>query len=285
MSTTKRAANPQCNAVASKGALLRAEKRLAAAKRAEASAEGVYERAKARTAKARGALRKGDTLNRTLDGMCRIQKAESNEEEKRRRWSESVQNLRRAVGDLQLARSAVKSASSRDRGLRAQATEQARPSTAKKSSSKKTSTKKTSTKKTSTKKASTKKASTKKTSSKKTAVQGNLFAQDMPLVVWAGEVKKVAARLPKSGRYGSERAFVSSTHKAAVAQGKIPRISLAAFKSKLVEANRRGHLRLHRADLVGAMDPKLVRDSEIKHLNADFHFIETPAPWERGVTS
>ena len=265
MSTTKRAANPQCNAVASKGALLRAEKRLAAAKRAEASAEGVYERAKARTAKARGALRKGDTLNRTLDGMCRIQKAESNEEEKRRRWSESVQNLRRAVGDLQLARSAVKSASSRDRGLRAQATEQARPSTAKKSSSKKT--------------------STKKTSTKKTAVQGNLFAQDMPLVVWAGEVKKVAARLPKSGRYGSERAFVSSTHKAAVAQGKIPRISLAAFKSKLVEANRRGHLRLHRADLVGAMDPKLVRDSEIKHLNADFHFIETPAPWERGVTS
>ena len=50
-------------------------------------------------------------------------------------------------------------------------------------------------------------------------------------------------------------------------------LDLPAFKQRLVEANREGLLRLSRADLVSAMDPADVRESETRYLNAEFHFI------------
>ena len=46
-----------------------------------------------------------------------------------------------------------------------------------------------------------------------------------------------------------------------------------AFKQRLVEANSKGLLRLSRADLVSAMDPELVAESETRYLNARFHFV------------
>ena len=45
------------------------------------------------------------------------------------------------------------------------------------------------------------------------------------------------------------------------------------FRRLLQLARQRGLVRLARADLVAAMDPALVRESEFKDLNATWHFI------------
>jgi hypothetical protein len=50
-------------------------------------------------------------------------------------------------------------------------------------------------------------------------------------------------------------------------------LSLPEFKQRLVEANSRSLLHLSRADMVQAMDPQLVADSETSFLNASFHFV------------
>lgn len=46
-----------------------------------------------------------------------------------------------------------------------------------------------------------------------------------------------------------------------------------AFRMMLLDANAKGLLHLARADLVGAMDPTAVADSEIRYMNAEFHFV------------
>ncbi len=55
-------------------------------------------------------------------------------------------------------------------------------------------------------------------------------------------------------------------------------ITLDDFKKKLLEANRRGLLTLMRADLVGAMDPAEVAQSEINDRGATFHFVSSNRP-------
>ncbi|MEX1361891.1 MAG: hypothetical protein AB1Z98_02125 [Nannocystaceae bacterium] len=92
---------------------------------------------------------------------------------------------------------------------------------------------------------------------------------------WARRVQQLAEST-NAGRYGDERVFIASVWQQARAQADPLPETLPAFKTRLIEANRAGHVRLHRADLVGAMDPQLVRDSETRHLNATFHFIEIP---------
>ena len=52
-------------------------------------------------------------------------------------------------------------------------------------------------------------------------------------------------------------------------------MSREEFDQRLIEANRAMVLTLGRADLVGAMDPTDVQDSEIRHGQATFHFIRT----------
>jgi hypothetical protein len=100
-------------------------------------------------------------------------------------------------------------------------------------------------------------------------------SEPLSLARWAREVQAVA-NATTTGRYGDERVFIVSVWYAAQALPTLAGTPLPAFKARLVEANRAGLLRLHRADLVGAMDPALVRESETQHLTATFHFIETP---------
>lgn len=230
--------------------------------------EGVLERAIARSAKALEV----HTISKTEASKCRLDRAHAYEADKRRRWEEARAALgraRRHEGAMGIA--ADHAFSDAPKPPRAKAR------TAKKKAATKP-------------KASPKKKATKaKPSRKKSAgapAQLSFPRQTprmpnlaVPLEQWAARVQKVANGLPESGRYSSERAFISATYKAAMSKGTIPKLSLREFKFKLVEANRAGHLRLHRADLIGAMDPKLVRESETKHLNSEFHFIETPAPW------
>ncbi len=53
-------------------------------------------------------------------------------------------------------------------------------------------------------------------------------------------------------------------------------MSLDGFKRWLVSANSERQLDLARADLVGAMDRRLVAESEIEDLGSTFHFVLDP---------
>lgn len=98
-------------------------------------------------------------------------------------------------------------------------------------------------------------------------------SEPLSLERWAEQVQALADA-SRAGRFGDERVFIASVWNAAQAGPAALHGSLPAFKARLVEANRAGLLRLHRADLVGAMDEHLVRESETRHINATFHFIE-----------
>ena len=76
------------------------------------------------------------------------------------------------------------------------------------------------------------------------------------------------------GRFDDRQVFISAVWRRLRDEPECAGMDLAAFKAHLVEANRSGLLVLHRADLVGAMDPAEVAASEILYLNATFHFIE-----------
>lgn len=52
-----------------------------------------------------------------------------------------------------------------------------------------------------------------------------------------------------------------------------PRPPLEEFRRLLIQAHQADLLELTRADLVEAMDPKTVRDSEVTHFGARFHFV------------
>ncbi|MCP4698444.1 MAG: hypothetical protein GY862_16575 [Gammaproteobacteria bacterium] len=83
-----------------------------------------------------------------------------------------------------------------------------------------------------------------------------------------------AARGCKTGRFGDDKVFIS--HVWREFRVNYPQVPLdeASFKRCLVEANRRGLIRLCRADLVEAMDREDVSASETNFLYAVFHFIE-----------
>ncbi|MFL5353964.1 hypothetical protein [Archangium sp.] len=80
-----------------------------------------------------------------------------------------------------------------------------------------------------------------------------------------------AARASASGRFGEDKIFISHVWRLLRAQ--LQGVDEQTFKSRLVEANRARLLSLSRADLVEAMDPADVSDSETRYLGATFHFI------------
>lgn len=84
-----------------------------------------------------------------------------------------------------------------------------------------------------------------------------------------------SARRAKTGRWGDNKVFVSHAWAQFKRDGHAGRgaSSLREFKDRLVETNRAALISLSRADLVEAMSPKDVRESEISHLGATFHFI------------
>jgi hypothetical protein len=80
-----------------------------------------------------------------------------------------------------------------------------------------------------------------------------------------------AARSSASGRFGEDKIFIS--HVWRTLRGQLQGLDEQTFKSRLVEANRARFLSLSRADLVEAMNPADVADSETRYLGATFHFI------------
>jgi hypothetical protein len=94
---------------------------------------------------------------------------------------------------------------------------------------------------------------------------------DLP--AFAATVRALAANSPPEDRFHDNKVFIASLWRASQREPNFPRLSLAEFKERLIEANTRNLLHLSRADLVQAMEPQLVAESETEYLNATFHFV------------
>jgi hypothetical protein len=86
-------------------------------------------------------------------------------------------------------------------------------------------------------------------------------------------VQRATAAVPATGRFGDDRVFVSAIWRQLDEGAAFPGLTLDGLKRRLIAANREQRLTLARADLVGAMDPREVAASEIRHLNSTFHFV------------
>ncbi len=91
-----------------------------------------------------------------------------------------------------------------------------------------------------------------------------------------GRQVQETARHCSSGWFGPRKVFISHVWQDFQAKNADYQLDEATFKSWLVQANREGCLSLSRADLVEAMNPQDVADSETTYLNASFHFIHLP---------
>jgi hypothetical protein len=96
---------------------------------------------------------------------------------------------------------------------------------------------------------------------------------ELDLPAFAATVQALAASSPGQDRFHDNKVFIAPLWRAAEREVNFPRLSLAEFKRRLVEANARHLLHLSRADLVQAMDPHLVAESETTYENATFHFV------------
>jgi DNA-binding PadR family transcriptional regulator len=83
-----------------------------------------------------------------------------------------------------------------------------------------------------------------------------------------------AARASRTGRFGDNKVFVVHVWRALGDDPAIAALGLDGFKQQLAAANHARRLDLSRADMVEAMDPGDVRDSEVTYLGARFHFVQ-----------
>lgn len=81
-----------------------------------------------------------------------------------------------------------------------------------------------------------------------------------------------AARASKTGRFGGDKVFISHILRRLAEEGAAVG-DTEGLKARLVSVHRQGLLSLSRADLVEAMDPKDVANSETRYLSATFHFV------------
>ena len=83
-------------------------------------------------------------------------------------------------------------------------------------------------------------------------------------------VTTAVKNVPASGRYGKVKVFISAIYDRV---GKKIGMTMPQFKQWLIQNNQMRNIDLARADLIGAMDPKLVSESEINDKGATFHFV------------
>jgi hypothetical protein len=97
--------------------------------------------------------------------------------------------------------------------------------------------------------------------------------EQLDLPAFAATVQALAAASSAEDRFYDNKVFISALWRASQHEPNFPRLGLPEFKQRLVEANAKGLLHLSRADLVQAMNPRLVAESETTYLNATFHFV------------
>ena len=91
-------------------------------------------------------------------------------------------------------------------------------------------------------------------------------------------VREALPRVGADGRFGTEKVFVSAIWRGIERDQRIEGLSFERFKRWLLSANRQSQLVLARADLVAAMDRKLLADSEIVDQGSTFHFVLDQRP-------
>jgi hypothetical protein len=99
---------------------------------------------------------------------------------------------------------------------------------------------------------------------------GSGASGEMELATFAERVQ-AAARRCSSGRFGENKVFIA--HVWHEMQDELGGMHIESFKRRLTEANNARLLRLSRADLVEAMEPRDVVESQTEYMNAQFHFI------------
>lgn len=85
---------------------------------------------------------------------------------------------------------------------------------------------------------------------------------------------RAAAEQATDGVFGARKVFISSVWHTLRAQPAFRSLTLDEFKRQLVSAHKAGTVTLVRADLSAAMDAELLRESEVTHLEARYHFVE-----------
>jgi hypothetical protein len=95
---------------------------------------------------------------------------------------------------------------------------------------------------------------------------------DFDLKEFADTVKAAARHCP-SGRFGDRTVFINHVWHSLKNEPRFQVFDLTSFKAKLVEANAARYLDLLRADLVQAMNPEDIRESEIEDFHSIFNFI------------
>lgn len=103
--------------------------------------------------------------------------------------------------------------------------------------------------------------------------EGTPAPEPFDLAAFAATVQALAAKSPPEHRFHDNKVFISALWRATQDEPSFPRLGLPEFKHRLVEANAQDLLHLSRADLVSAMDPQLLAESETRYLNAAFHFV------------
>jgi len=86
------------------------------------------------------------------------------------------------------------------------------------------------------------------------------------------EQVKAALLTCQTGHFGEDKIFIAHVYAHMVAHHALT-LNLDQFKQHLADANNQRLLALAQADLVPAMDPKDVLDSEVHYLTSVFHFI------------
>jgi hypothetical protein len=97
-------------------------------------------------------------------------------------------------------------------------------------------------------------------------------ARPFDLTEFARRVVSAARSVP-TGRFGENKVFIAHVWRALRGAPDLDGWAFPEFAQKLIEANHARLLDLSRADLVEAMDPEDVRESEVRHLGASFHFV------------
>jgi hypothetical protein len=87
-----------------------------------------------------------------------------------------------------------------------------------------------------------------------------------------------AARRARTGRFGAHKVFISHVWRVLAEEQPSTQPPLDAFKRRLAAANQAGLLALSRADLVEAMDPRDVSESEVADFGSTFHFVRCEEP-------
>lgn len=94
--------------------------------------------------------------------------------------------------------------------------------------------------------------------------------QSRDIRAFAKSVRMLAELSSRANRFGDDLVFIGPIRRVWTSPRYLTR---AEFDALLVQAQHDSLIQLERADLVGAMDPDLVRESELRHLNATFHFV------------